>query len=244
MPLTILTTGIIFMTFGKMMTKQLTTIKLSASLLLLFISVTLIESSTAETKPGHIYLQHKQLQQSQLQQILAPFSKIQFIKLPFQEKRFSLFLKQAREYQGFIEYTQPDLFVKHIFIPNKKKFVIKEDQLTIYSDNLKTQDLSLDDYPRFKQFKALFSALLQAKASELTRYYRYDISELTEDKTLLTLKPLIVDQFTQKNNSSSQQIEILFEDHAIKKITMIGFGGERSEMSFDKALIKKELLDQ
>ena len=221
------------MTFGKMMNKQLTTIKLSI-LLLLFISATLTATSYAETKPDSI----------QLQQLLVPFSKIQFIKLPFHEKRFSLFLKQAMEYQGFIEYTQPDLFVKQLLSPNNKKFVIKEDQLTIYSNDLKTQVLSLDDYPQFKQFKALFSALLQGNASELTRYYRYDISELPEDKTLLTLKSLIVDPFTQENNSSSKRIEIIFEDHAIKKITIIGFGSERSEMTFDKALIKKELPNQ
>ncbi|NOQ79408.1 MAG: hypothetical protein GQ546_08405, partial [Gammaproteobacteria bacterium] len=204
--------------------------------LLFFISITLTETSNAETKPDYSQLQH-----SQLQQLLAPFTEIQSIKLPFQEKRFSLFFKQAKEYRGFIKYTRPDLFVKQIFSPNNKKFVIEKNQLTIYSDNLKTQDLSLDDYPQFKQFRALFSGLLKGEASELTRYYNYDISKLSENKIRLTLKSLIVDQFTQENNTSSQQIDIIFEDQLIKKITMIGFGGERSEMSFDKALLIKYL---
>ncbi|NOQ80777.1 MAG: hypothetical protein GQ546_15410, partial [Gammaproteobacteria bacterium] len=202
--------------------------------LLFFISITLTETSNAETKPDYSQLQH-----SQLQQLLAPFSKIQSIKLPFQEKRFSLFLKQAKESHGFIEYTQPDLFIKQILSPASKKFIIKNEQLTIINNNEKTQVLSLDDYPQFKQFKALFSGLLQGKASELTRYYNYNITELSDNSIRLTLKSLIVDQFTQDNNTSSKQIDIIFEEQRIKKITMTGFAGERSEMSFDKALIKE-----
>ncbi len=242
---TILTIGIIFMTFGKMMTNQLPLINLSAYshylsvLLLLFISITVTETGYAEKNSQKNSVINSK--DNQLQQLLEPFTKIQSIKLPFHEKRFSLFLKQAVEYQGIIEYTQPDLLVKQILSPSNKKFIIEGNQLTIINDNIKTQELSLDDYPQFMQFKVLYSALLKGKASELTRYYRYDISKLEKNKFQLTLKSLITDQFTQNNNTRSQQIDIIFADQKIRKITITGFAGERSEIIFDKALLKTYL---
>ncbi len=181
-----------------------------------------------------------------LEQLLAPFSKTQHIKIAYEEKRFSLFFKSARVYQGYIEYISPDTFIKYIEKPNRKKIIIKQEQLSLYqyhsqspSEPSEKKEVSLNDYPQFKQLKALFSGLFKGQTSKLTQYYRYSIHPLTSEQTRLTLNSLISDAFTQseqQRNNQSQTIEIIFQNEHIRKITMIGFGGERSELNFGEIL--------
>ena len=193
-----------------------------------------------------------------LQQLLAPFAETKQLKLAYQEKRFSLFFKQPQVYHGYIEYLSPDTFIKQIQSPVRKKIVIVQNQLTLYTYDSETVSdseaaysdkkiVSLDDYPQFKQLKALFSGLFQGKASELTRYYRYEIKSLANEHTSLILKPNIADRFTQdslQQNSINKQIEIIFHKQRITKIKMTGFGGERSELLFRQEVLKQEVFKQ
>ena len=183
---------------------------------------------------------------NELQELLSPYTNIQHIKLAYHEKRFSLFLKQAKLYQGYIEYTQPDQFRKHIDGPDSLTFVIKANQLTIHRFDAKTNQhsnttMSLDDYPQLKQFRALFSALLQGNAAQLTPYYQYEIDAMADNKTRLRLKPQISDPFTQRSEQPaniSRSIEIIFSRQTIETINMSGFGGEKSELRIDKVIEK------
>ncbi len=174
----------------------------------------------------------------QLQPLLAPFLATSYIKLAYREKRFSLFLKQPQEHRGFIEYTRPDQLIKQELSPGKKKFVIQQNQLTIYTYDAKTgndskQTVFLEDYPQFKQFSALFTGLLQGDAARLTQYYRYEIYSMPDDQTGLLLKPHIADPFTREQQNINKHIEVIFHHQLIKKITITGYGGERSELYFD-----------
>lgn len=182
--------------------------------------------------------------ENQLQQLLLPYKNIKTIKLSYNEKRFSLFLKKPKEYKGVIEYTRPDIFIKQMLSPERKKYIINKQQLVIYNKDA-TQTLSLDDYPQLKQIKALFSALLQGNASELTRYYQYSISSTTKApdnnrQYRLILKSAVADLFTQENPTMSQHIEIIFQDDAIKKIIMSGPGGEKTEIQLTTLLLEKD----
>ena len=184
-----------------------------------------------------------------LEQLLAPFAKTQHIKIAYEEKRFSLFFKRARLYQGYIEYISPDTFIKYVETPNQKKIVIIENQLSLYQYNSESpsqapvkKEVSLSDYPQFKQLKALFSGLFKGQASELTQYYRYNILPLSDEQTRLTLTSLVNDSFTQGEQSRSNQkqsIEIIFQNEHITQIIMTGLGGERSELSFGENLLQE-----
>ena len=256
MPLTILTTGITFMISGRVMCSRI------VLLLCLFIlpgisagdalkikdeshrpinlpAVVLQTSSPANMTAGKFMFD-----KSQLEKLLMPYKDIKKIKLSYNEKRYSMFLKKPKEYKGIIEYISPDTFSKEILSPERKKYIINQQQLVIYHKDSKYV-LSLDDYPQLKQLKALFSGLLQADASELTRHYQYSISTLAENtdhhkQYLLTLKSSVSDPFTEQDQKISQHIEIIFKDDAIKKITMFGFGGEKTEMKLTKILLEKE----
>lgn len=224
MRLSTLTTGTTFMTSGKTMPDF-------KSLFLIFL---LLISNT-------VYAQD-----DKLQQLLAPFAETKHLKLAYQEKRFSLFFKQPQVYHGYIEYLSPDTFIKQVQSPFRKKIVIVQNQLTLYTYDAETASdsesaysdkkiVSLDDYPQFKQLKALFSGLFQGKASELTQYYRYKIKSLANEHISLILKSNIADPFTQtslQQGNINKQIEIIFHKQRITKITMTGFGGERSELFF------------
>jgi len=149
------------------------------------------------------YAQEKQAQDKQaLDKLLAPFASTKHIKITYDEKRFSLFFKQPVIYQGFIEYISPETFIKSIETPEKKKIVIIQDQVTIHSGNLDTpsanKTLSLNNYPQFKQFKALFSGLFKGQASELTKFFHYKITSLGDNKTQLELNSIVNDPFTQE----------------------------------------------
>jgi hypothetical protein len=178
---------------------------------------------------------------SQLQQLLSPFSGTPHIKLAYQEKRFSLFFKTPRLYQGTIEYISPDTFIKSVQLPDRKKFVLKKNTLSIYDYSTQAEDgtekvheVSLDDYPQFKQLKALFLGLFQGDASLLLEYYQYKIYVLENNKTRLVLKSLVSDQFIQDKlaSQSKQQIDIIFHQQQIIKIIMASPGNERSELVF------------
>lgn len=183
---------------------------------------------------------------NELEELLSPYTNIQHIKLVYHEKRFSLFLKQAKLYQGYIEYTRPDQLTKHIEGPDSLTFVIKSNQLTIYRVDAKTNQhsnttMSLDDYPQLKQFRALFSGLLQGNAAQLTAYYHYEIDTMADNKTRLRLKSRISDPFTQSSEQPaniSRNIEIIFTGQTITTINMSGFGGEKSELNIDKVIEK------
>lgn len=187
----------------------------------------------------------------QLQQLLSPLAETKHIKLEYVEKRSSLFFKQPQLYQGYIEYISPDTFIKQIAVPNKKKMHIIGDQLTLYhyskdsSIAVKKQVISLNDYPQFKQLKALFMGIFQADISELTRYYHYTINSITDKKTQLRLKSINSDPFTQNKQQGtpfSQQVDIIINYEHITKITMRGLGGETSELIFDKKMLKQNVL--
>jgi len=189
----------------------------------------------------------------QLQKLLSPLAETKHIKLEYEEKRSSLFFKQPQLYQGYIEYISPDTFIKQVAAPNKKKMQIIGDQLTLYhyskdsSELVQKQVISLDDYPQFKQLKALFMGLFQANISELTRYYHYTINSLADKKTQLRLKSINSNPFTQnkqQNTPFSQQVDIIFNHGDITKITMRGLGGEISELIFDKKVFKQNVLKQ
>ena len=177
---------------------------------------------------------------NELETLLLPFTTIQSIKLPFQEQRHSLFLKKPKEYKGTIEYTRPDIFIKEITWPVYNKFIIENNHLTILShkpDHTKkqiVQSVSLNDFPQFKQIKALFSGLLQGKAEKLMQYYHYEINELEDNKTQLILKSRTVDAFIQTQQVISQHIEVIFtkDNKSIKHMSIRGFGGEQSIYSF------------
>ncbi len=210
-----------------------------------------------------------------LQQLLAPFADTKYLKLSYQEKRYSFFFKQPQVYQGYIEYISPDTFIKQVQNPARKKFVIVNDQLTLYnyvskpvsksaSKSASKSDskpiaiakassskmelpgkkvVSLDEYPQFKQLKALFSGLFKGQAAELTRHYRYEINSLANEQTQLILKSHIADPFTQNNlqkNNIAQQIEVFFHNNRITKIIMTGLGGEKSELLFGPDMIKEK----
>ena len=185
-----------------------------------------------------------------LQQLLTPFSDTQHIKIAYEEKRFSLFLKEARLYKGYIEYIAPDTFIKTVNSPDRKKIVIVQNLLTLYQYDSKSpseapvkKEVALNDYPQFKQLKALFSGLFKGQASELTQYYRYEIHPLEDKKTRLTLTSLVSDPFTQSEQQTSQKnqiIDIFFHHEHITKIIMTGLGGERSELSFGENLLEKQ----
>lgn len=185
-----------------------------------------------------------------LQQLLAPFSNTQHIKIAYEEKRFSLFLKKARLYKGYIEYIAPDTFIKTVKSPDRKKIIIVQSQLTLYQYDSKSasetpiiKKVALNDYPQFKQFKALFSGLFKGQASALTPYYRYEIHSLEDKQTRLTLTSLVRDPFTQSEQQTShknQIIEIIFYNEHITNIIMTGLGGERSELSFGENLLEKQ----
>ena len=228
MPLTIHTTGITFMTSGRTMFSRI----------VLILSLWLAANLSAD---DNTLMMNKE---NQLQQLLLPYKNIKTIKLSYNEKRFSLFLKKPKEYKGLIEYTRPDIFIKQMLSPERKKYIINKQQLLIYNKDV-TQTLSLDDYPQLKQIKALFSALLQGNASELTRYYQYTISPMSKvadnnRQYRLILKSAVTDPFTQENPTMSQHIEIIFQDDAIKKIIMYGPGGERTEMQLTTLLLEKD----
>jgi len=227
MQLTIPITGIIFMISGKMMRS------------FFLVSLFLLNTAFASSSPVQDDIK--------LQKLLVPFTNMKHVKMAYHEKRFSMFLKQPREYQGTIEYIYPDLFIKQVLTPVRKKFVINQDQLTIHSynsgDNNKQEQehsVSLNDYPQFKQFQTLLSALLQGDASKLTQYYRYNIYSLSDNQVRLKLKSHLADTFTQEQQTSSEHIEIILQNNLIKKITLFGFGGEKSELIFYDPEINKE----
>jgi|GEM_PF-2914655 len=193
--------------------------------------------------PMNLYAQKipaKNTQQEQLQQLLRPLSNIQSIKLGFHETRHSLFLKQAKQSTGVIEYIQPDTFIKEVFSPIQQKFIFKDNQLLIYKDKQLSRRLSLNDYPQIKQFKTLFIGLMQADGQQLSQHYQYNIKILGTDKTQLNLKAKNIDQFIETDISITQQkIEILFVQQQIKRVSITTFSGEHSEMTFTTIRIKR-----
>ena len=235
-------TGIIFMISGKIFPNRHELI--IAALCYLFIAQHCLADNGQD------------LQTSDLKKLLEPFSNIQHVKLAYEEKRYSVFLKHPRQYSGYIAFTRPDQFIKQIETPSRKKLHIQSDRLSIYTDHQdgnqnkqKTTSLqktivlqktmSLDDYPQFKQLQALFSGLLSGDASILKQYYHYDIQSLPEEKVLLTLRTHSSDAFIEKQQSISGKIAIIFQTGEIKTITMTGFGGEKSELSFTAVLEKQ-----
>ena len=189
----------------------------------------------------------------ELETLLLPFTKIQSIIIPFHEKRNSIFLKRSKESSGLIEYSRPDKFVKEVFSPVWKKIIIEGEQLTLLlrtsartsartsdanqSAQIEKKIISLDDFPQFKQFQALFSGLLQGDAKKLTQYYRYEIKKISDNETQLILQSHAADNFIQEQQIVSQRIEIIFTDNNdkmlhIKRITKTGFGGERTLYTF------------
>lgn len=234
--------------------------KIMPDLKVLFFLFILLVSSSPYAQDDH-----------KLQQLLAPFADTKHLKLSYQEKRYSFFFKQPQVYQGYIEYISPDTFIKQVQKPARKKFVIVNDQLTLYnyvsksvsksasksdskpiaiakasSSKMEQPDkkiVSLDEYPQFKQLKALFSGLFKGQAAELTRHYRYEINSLANEQTQLILKSHIADPFTQNNlqkNNIAQQIEVFFHNDRITKIIMTGLGGEKSELLFGQDMIKEK----
>lgn len=198
-----------------------------------------------------VYAADTASQNQDLVNLLHPFTSIQSIRIPFKEKRFSTFLKLAREYEGTIEYNQPDQFIKTITHPDWNQFIIENEQLHILSRDStsgsnKEQTVSLDDFPQFKQFSTLFSGLLQGNAAIISRYYTYKIiptdhSIGTHKNTRLVLQSRVVDVFIatsehdDQHSGSSQHIEILFSgenNSHIKQISITGVGGERSVLDF------------
>ncbi len=178
-----------------------------------------------------------------LQNLLSPFSEIKHIKLAYEEKRFSLFFKQPRLYQGYIEYISPETFIKYVKHPEKKKIVIIQDQLTLYSYDSESSDktikkeVSLNEFPQFKQLKALFFGLFKGQASALKQYFQYKINSLSNQKIHLELKSLVNDPFSQEQQAD-KKIDVFFQNEHITKITMTGLGGERSELYFTDIIIK------
>ncbi|WP_214660461.1 hypothetical protein [sulfur-oxidizing endosymbiont of Gigantopelta aegis] len=179
---------------------------------------------------------------SQLQQLLSPFSGIPHIKLAYQEKRFSIFFKQPRLYQGTIEYISPDTLIKSVETPDRKKFVLQQNTLSIYEHNIEPDDtsdpinkVSLDDYPQLKQLKTLFIALFQGDTDQLVKFYQYKIHHLANNTTRLVLKSLLNNPLIDDipSSLSKQQIDIVFQHQRIIKILMKGLGGERSEVIFN-----------
>jgi hypothetical protein len=180
-----------------------------------------------------------------LQQLLLPLSQQQGVQFSFEEKRFSLFFKQAKIYRGIIAYIQPNTFIKQLYYPDNKKFVISNNQLRIYSQSTQEtnhisltdnhyytniQTLSLAEYPQFKQLNALFSALLQGNSQQLIQYYNYTIHSLSDTKIELLLSSKNEDAFLQEETPQVQNITIIFVATQIKKIIIQGLAGERSEM--------------
>ncbi len=195
--------------------------------------------------PCFVYAQNEQA----LQKLLSPFSEIEHIKLTYKEKRFSLFFKYPRLYQGYIEYISPETFIKYIETPEKKKIVISQDKLILYNYDLESsgkaikKEVSLNNYPQFKQLRALFFGLFKGQSSELTHYFKYKITHLSDQQTLLELKSLINDPFTQEKQQkhTDKKIDVFFQDKHITKIIMTGLGGERSELYFTDVIIKSRL---
>lgn len=241
---TILITGITFMTSGRIMCNHpsfqpLFVFQLLFVVLFLFLATVNVFAKDADIKNDR-----------ELQQLLAPFAVTPYIKLAYLEKRFSLFLKQPQEFRGSIEYTRPDQLIKQVLSPTKKRFVIQHNQLTIYTYESKNgndnkteskQTVSLDDYPQFKQYRAIFTGLLEGNAAQITQHYRYEIYSMPDDQTGLMLKPQIADPFTQEQQNINKHIEIIFHHQLIKKITMTGFGGERSELYIERLNTKKQI---
>jgi len=239
--------GIIFMISGMIFPKRQALLIATLSILCyLFIA-------------QHCFADNSQdLQTSALKKLLEPFSSIQYVKLAYEEKRYSVFLKHPRQFSGYIAFTRPDQFIKQIETPNRKKLHIQSDRLNIYTDqqdgnqnSQKTTSLqkaislqktmSLDDYPQFRQLQTLFAGLLLGDAATLTQYYHYDIQSLPDEKVLLTLRTRSNDAFIDKQQSISGKITIIFQAGEIKTITMASFGGEKSELSFT-AVLEKEVI--
>lgn len=210
-------TGIIFMTSGKIMPRVSIFL---LSFLLIYPTISLSDEL------------------SELEQLLAPFQTIKHIKLNYQEKRYSLFFKQPKFSQGTIEYIKPDHFIKSVETPIQQIFSLDANQMTMTRFDEKTHQpiqkkFSLDDYPQFKQLKALFSGLFQGDTVSLTQFYNYNITHENAKKSLLTLNTKVTDAFIQQQNIT-QTIEVLFQQSQITSITMIGFGGERTLITLDK----------
>jgi hypothetical protein len=187
----------------------------------------------------------------QLQKLLASHKQKQHIKLPYIEKRYSIFLKKPREFHGYIEYIKPDIFIKQIDSPMQKKFILKENQLIIHSfkseknKTKKTSEnkVSLENYPQFKQLKALFSGLLKGDITQLNQYYHYELNFMSDSITHLELKNQMSNPFTQEQQNVHQNIKIIFVKQQIKKIIMTGFGGEKSELTFDPSYVESAKVD-
>ena len=180
-----------------------------------------------------------------LEKLLKPFQKINQIKLAYHEERSSLFLKKPKISKGYIEYSRPDRFIKTVE-PSQSSvahqtFIIEANKLSIERINTTTAEktvksLSLDEFPQFKQFKALFSGLLMGDASGLMQFYQYEIKAVDNERTELILKSHPNDAFIQEQQSISQKIIVLFDNETISSINMLGFGGERSVLFVDKVI--------
>lgn len=182
-----------------------------------------------------------------LQQLLSSFSHSQYLKLSYKEQRTSLFFKQPQHYTGYIEYISPDTFIKHTETPEQQQIIIQDNQLKLYRNINKAtatiKTVSLDNYPKFKQIKALFSGLFQGNAKRLSQYFQYKIQNIAGNQQKLILTPLVTDAFINNNslkNRIHQQIDIIIHHKKIESISMTDFSGEKSELIFIQQIKQQE----
>jgi len=173
---------------------------------------------------------------TQLEQLLQPFTKISSVHFSYIETRSSLFFKKEQKSTGEMRFVKPDIIIKQILTPFKQKFIINKNQLSHYNSENKLRRLNINDYPQLKNYIALLKAVLNGDAAFLRMHYDFSIENRAET-WLLTLSPIIVsDELPQR---SIKSIQINAADDQINYIKMFGFGNEYSELLIER-IIKKQ----
>lgn len=174
--------------------------------------------------------------QSDLEQLLLPFTKISSIHFSYTETRSSMFFKKAQVSSGEIQFIQPDRIIKRVIKPQYQEFDIDKEQLTIRSLSKPDRQININQYPQLKHFVLLIKAVLSGDSQYLRQHYTIALTTQNESIAFWLLSLIPRDFPDQIENKSIQSIAIKGKDGQITAIKMQGFAGESSELIIDKIM--------
>jgi hypothetical protein len=164
----------------------------------------------------------------------------------FHEIRGSKFFLHPQRSSGEIIFKRDGYLLKEVTIPAKIKFVIKNNNLQLYS-NLKggTEKagplIPLNNYPQIAQFYNLTTNLLKGNAEFIEQYYDYTI-QFQAPYWLLKLRPKMANRFIDEQQAVKDitikgHLSLAYNNEIIS-IETSGFGTEYSNLYVDQIIDK------
>jgi len=180
---------------------------------------------------------------TELNDLLLPFTKVSLIQFTYHESRISVFFKTPQISHGKILFKYPDQVIKEVLKPEYQKYELTKNSLVISNSNgsdrqsHNKKQVNINNYPQLKQFIELIKALLSGNIEFLQQHYNMKIKSKEQQSWTLLLAPrFFPDEMEQRTVKS---IQIQGSDEQINSIKITGFGGEQSELTIEQILNKQ-----